>query len=103
VRRYDHAPGAEFYPSYVRGQAYLRLNDGQAAALEFRRILDHRGEVPVTAIYPLAHIGLARALVMTGDTAAARKAYEDFFALWSGADADLPPLRAARQEFARLP
>src|SRR2546423_11883028 len=48
VRRYDRAPSAEFWPAYLRGQAYLQLNDGAAAAAEFRTILDHRGEVPIT-------------------------------------------------------
>ena len=55
VGRLEHAPGAEFFPSYIRGQAYLEMKDGQAAAAEFQRILDHRGEVPASALFPLAH------------------------------------------------
>jgi tetratricopeptide (TPR) repeat protein len=103
VRRYDHAPSAEFWPSYLRGQAYLQLKDGRAAALEFRSIVDHRGEVPVSVLYPLAHLGLARALAMSNDTDKARKTYEEFLALWSGADADLQPLKEARLEHSHLP
>jgi len=102
VGRWEHAPGAEFFPSYVRGQAYLEMRDGQAAAAEFQRILDHRGEVPASALYPLAHLGRGRAAVMTSDTGIARKEYDSFFALWSGAESTLPAVAAARQEYLRL-
>jgi len=101
-RRYDHAPSAEFWPAYLRGQAYLQLKDGAAAATEFRSIIDHRGEVPITLVYPLAYLGHARAAALSRDVDAARKSYETFFMLWSGADADLQPLKAARLEFSRL-
>ena len=102
ITRFDHAPNAEFFPSYARGQAHLQLKDGQAAAAEFQRILDHRGEVPATALYPLAHLGRARAAVLTNDTGVARREYESFFAEWNGAEPALPDLVAARQEYARL-
>jgi tetratricopeptide (TPR) repeat protein len=102
VRRYDHAPSAEFWPAYLRGQAYLELKDGAAAATEFRSILDHRGEVPITLLYPLAYLGHARAAAMSRDMESARKSYETFFTLWNGADADIQPLKDARLEFSRL-
>jgi hypothetical protein len=102
VRRYDHAPSAEFWPSYLRGQAYLQLKDGAAAATEFRSILDHRGEVPMTLLYPLAYLGQARAAALNNDGDGARKSYEMFFRVWDGADADLQPLKDARAEFSRL-
>jgi hypothetical protein len=102
VRRYDRAPSAEFWPAYLRGQAYLQLNDGAAAAAEFRGILDHRGEVPVTLLYPLAYLGHARAAALSKDLESARKSYETFLTLWSGADADLSPLKDARVEFSRV-
>ena len=54
VRPYDHAPSAVFWPAYLRGQAYLRLKDGRAASVQFQSILEHRGEVPASALYPLA-------------------------------------------------
>jgi tetratricopeptide (TPR) repeat protein len=102
VKGYDHAPSAEFWPVYLRGQAYLQLKDGRAAASEFENIVTHRGEVPASVLYPLAHVGLARAAAMSNDADKARKAYEAFFALWNGADSDLPVLRDARLEYSRL-
>jgi serine/threonine protein kinase/Tfp pilus assembly protein PilF len=102
VRPYDRAPSAEFWPAYLRGQAYLALEDGQAAATEFRTILAHRGEVPASLLFPLSHLGLARAAVLENDAATARKAYQDFLTLWEEADPDLEPLTAARLEAARL-
>jgi hypothetical protein len=102
VRPYDHAPGAEFYPAYLRGQAYLQLKDGPAAAVQFQGILDHRGEVPASGLYPLAHLGLARAAATANNTEKARTAYEEFIATWKEADRSLQPLLEARQEYARL-
>jgi len=102
VKGYDHAPSAEFWPVYLRGQAYLQLKDGRAAASEFENIVTHRGEVPASVLYPLAHVGLARAAAMSNDADKARKAYEAFFALWNAADSDLPVLRDARLEYSRL-
>jgi serine/threonine protein kinase/tetratricopeptide (TPR) repeat protein len=93
--RYEGA--GEFWPQYVRGQAYLRLKSGSEAAAEFQKILDHRGEAPLSALYPLAHLGLARASALAGDIGGSRKAYQDFLALWKDADADLPVLIEARK------
>ena len=61
-------------------------------------ILDRRGYAPLSPLYPLAHLGMARAAALSLDTAQSRKAYEDFFAVWKEADADLPILRAAKRE-----
>jgi hypothetical protein len=102
VKSYDHSPTMEFWPLYLRGQAYLESKDGPAASAEFQAIVSHRGEVPGAVLYPLAHLGLARAAVMSNDPAKARKAYEGFLALWKEADADLEPLKAARLEYSRL-
>ena len=90
------------YPVYVRGQAYLAERQGVAAAAEFQKILDHRGLALNELIFPLAHLGLGRARVISGDTSGARKAYHDFFACWQHADPDLPILQQAKAEFARL-
>jgi hypothetical protein len=79
------------------------LKNGTAAAAEFRTITDHGGEVPVAALYPLAHLGLARAAALTNDTASARKAYDDFFSAWKDADPSLRLVAEARLERARLP
>jgi hypothetical protein len=101
VRRYDHAPTGKFWPTYIRGQARLALKDRRAAAQEFQSILERRGEVPTSMLYPLAYLGLARATRDT-DANAARNAYAAFLELWPDADADLAPLVAARAEAAKL-
>jgi hypothetical protein len=78
------------------------LKDGRAAESEFQSIVTHRGEVPASVFYPLAHVGLARAAAMNNDTDKARKAYETFLGLWSTADPDLEVLQNARLEYSRL-
>ena len=93
---------ALFQIAYLRGQAYLDLRRGPDAAAEFQRILDHKGLQTASAFYPLAHVGLARAAALAGDTTKAGRAYQDFFALWKDADADLPILQEARREYAKL-
>src|SRR5262249_53786024 len=93
---------AHFWPNYLRGQAYLRLKQGAEAAAEFQKILDHRGWDMMSPLYPLAHLGLARAAAISLDVAAARKHYDDFFALWKEADADLPTLIEAKAEYEKL-
>jgi hypothetical protein len=86
----------------LRGQAYLKLRRGADAAAEFQKILDHRGQAPLSTLYPLAHVGLARAASISGDAPKARQAYQDFFALWKDADADLPALIEAKKEYEKL-
>ena len=90
------------YPVYLRGQAYLLARQGSEAAAEFQRILDHRGIVVNEPIGALAHLGLARAYALQGDTAKARAAYQDFLTLWKDADPDIPILIAAKSEYAKL-
>jgi len=90
------------YPVYVRGEAYLAAHLGSKAAAEFQKILDHRGIVANEPIGALAHLGIARAYAMQGDTAKARAAYQDFLTLWKDADPDIPILIAAKAEFAKL-
>lgn len=98
--RYEAA--GEFWPQYVRGLANLKLGKGSEAALEFQKILNHRGYAPLSPLYPLAHLGLARAATLQSDTAKARRAYEDFFALWKDADNDVPVFIEAKQEHGKL-
>ena len=90
------------YPIFVRGQAYLVAHNGNLAAAEFRKILDHRGIVLNFPVGALARLGLARAYVLSGDTAKARPAYQDFLALWKDADPDIPILKEAKAEYAKL-
>ena len=87
---------------YVRGQAYLGTGAGVEAAVEFQKILDHRGVAPVSPLYPLAHLGLARAYALSGDSAKSRRFYQDFLALWRDADPDVPILLEAKSEYAKL-
>jgi eukaryotic-like serine/threonine-protein kinase len=89
-------------PVYVRGQAYLALRNGPEAAAEFQKIIDHRGVVVNEPTGALAHLGLGRAHAEQGDTAKARAAYDDFFALWKDADPDIPILAQAKAEYAQL-
>jgi len=89
-------------PIYVRGLAYLQAKRGAEAAAEFQKIVDHRGIDPVGPEHSLAKLGLGRAYVMTGDAAKARAAYQDFFALWKDADPDIPILKQAKAEYAKL-
>ena len=88
--------------AYLRGQVYLAERKGPDAAAQFQEILDHRGWSALSYFYPLAQLGLARAAVLQGDNGKARKAYEDFFALWKDADPDTALLLEAKKEYAQL-
>jgi len=90
------------YPAFVRGEAYLAAHEGNEAAAEFQKILDHRGIVWNSSIGALAHLQLARAYATAGDTAKARAAYQDFLTLWKDADPDVPILKAAKAEYAKM-
>jgi len=90
------------YPAYIRGQVYLREHDGAAAAAEFRKLLDHRGIVTNFVTGSLADLQIGRAYAMAGDTTMARAAYRDFLTLWKDADPDLPILKEAKAEYAKL-
>src|ERR1700730_2149521 len=90
------------YPVYVRGEAYLAAHQGSEAAAEFQKILDHRGIVLNEPIGALAHLQLGRAYALQGDTTKARTAYQDFLTLWEDADPDIPILKQAKAEYAKL-
>src|SRR2546425_3710803 len=90
------------YPVYVRGEAYLAAHQGREAAAEFQKILDHRGIVLNEPIGALAHLQLGRAYAMQRDTTKARAAYQDFLTLWKDADPDIPILKQAKTEYAKL-
>jgi serine/threonine protein kinase/tetratricopeptide (TPR) repeat protein len=95
-------PGFNLIPAYLRGLAYLELKQGSSAAAEFQKINDHPGVVGNSVVTVLAHLGLARAYALGGDTAKSRTAYQDFFALWKDADSDIPILQQAKSEYAKL-
>ena len=90
------------YPAYLRGNAYIAAHRGIEAASEFQKILDHRGLVLNSPIGALAHLQIARAYAMQGDTAKAKAAYQDFLTLWKDADPDIPIFIAAKAEYAKL-
>jgi serine/threonine protein kinase/tetratricopeptide (TPR) repeat protein len=90
------------YPIYIRGEAYLAQKQGSAAAAEFQKILDHRGLVWNCPTGAYAHLGIARAYALAGDTAKAKSAYNDFLTLWKDADPDIPILREAKSESSAL-
>jgi DNA-binding winged helix-turn-helix (wHTH) protein/tetratricopeptide (TPR) repeat protein len=100
---------AALWPAYLRGLAYLDQGATSEARAEFQKILDHKGVLapkdfnPVgITLYPLAHVGRARAAARAGDMDESRKAYEELFALWKDADSEIPILRAAKREYQQL-
>jgi serine/threonine protein kinase/tetratricopeptide (TPR) repeat protein len=97
-----HAKFGGLYPAYVRGEAYLAAGRGQEAAAEFQKVLDHRGIVLADPIGALAHWKLGKAYVVSGDITKAKNAYRDFLALWKDADRDIPVLKQANTEYAKL-
>jgi tetratricopeptide (TPR) repeat protein len=90
------------YPVYLRGEAYLAAKNGSAAITEFQKILDHSRVVGNEPIGALAHLGLGRAYALSSDSTKAKTAYQDFFALWKNADPDVPILKEAKAEYAKL-
>ena len=90
------------YPVYLRGMAYLAEKQGVAAAREFQKIVDHAGIVGNEPIGALARLGLGRAFALSGDAAKSKTEYQDFFTLWKDADPDIPLLKQAKAEDARL-
>jgi eukaryotic-like serine/threonine-protein kinase len=92
----------DFWPLYLRGEAYLDLHDPAHALAEYQRIADHRGLAPTSPLYVLARLGTARAYAQQGDRAKARTAYQDFFVFWKDADADVPVLKQAKAEYDKI-
>jgi len=99
---YDLAIFGRVLSAYGRGRAYLLLHKGNEAAAEVQKVLDHSGIVLNSVVGPLSHLQLGRAYAMAGDEAKARAAYQDFFALWKDADPDIPILKQAKAEYAKL-
>jgi len=98
------APNVEatMYPTYVRAQAYLAMKKGKEAAAEYQKIVDHRALIANFINGSLSRLGLGRAYALAGDDAQAKTAYQDFFALWKDADPDIPILKEAKAEYAKL-
>ena len=98
---FNHFLGG-LHSAYVRGGALSAAHRYVEAAAEFQKILDHRGIVGLDPIGALAHLQLGRVFALSGDKAKAKTAYETFLALWKDADADIPILKSAKAEYARL-
>jgi hypothetical protein len=86
----------------MRGEALLAAHQGAQAAVEFQKVLDHRGIVVSDPVGALVHLQLGRAYAMSGDTMKGKASYEDFFRLWKDADRDIPILVRAKSEYANL-
>jgi hypothetical protein len=87
---------------WLRGQVHLAAGHNREAAAEFKWILEHPGYVSNSLFAPLAHLGLARAYAMQADNVKAKAAYQDFLTLWKDADPDIPILKQAKAEYAKL-
>ena len=98
-----HGNFGALYPIYVRGEAYLAEKQGAQAAAEFQKILTHRGIVGSDPIGAVARLQLGRAYALSGDNTKAKTAYQDFLTLWKDADSDIPILKQAKAEYAKLP
>jgi hypothetical protein len=94
--------GGSLYPVYIRGQVYLSLDQGKEAATEFQKLLEQRGVVVNCPLGALARLQLGRSYAMQGDAVRSRTAYQDFFRLWKDADPDIPILKQAKAEYAKL-
>ena len=105
ARPYELGSGpnaCSYWINYIRGEAYLKAHDGAKAAAEYQKILDHRGVDPVSPLYTLSSLGLGRAYALQGDSAKSRTAYQDFFGTWKDADPDVPIVKEAKTEYAKL-
>ena len=94
--------GGTMYPVYLRGQVYLLMHQGTEAAAEFQKMLEHQGVLVNCPLGALARLGISRAYALQGESAKARVAYQDFLRLWKDADPDIPVLKQAKSEYARL-
>lgn len=99
---YELSQTAPFLPAYLRAQAYLQAKEPQLASGEFQKVIEHPGVVLNNPIAVFARLGLARAKTALGDTIGAREAYQDFLALWKNGDANIPVLKKAQSEYAKL-
>jgi serine/threonine protein kinase/Flp pilus assembly protein TadD len=102
ARSFEFGTVAEFLPNYIRALTYLRLQRPEDAAVEFSAILVHRGVSPLSPILTVSQLGVARAYAMQRDVAKSRAAYEALFAEWKEADPDIPILKEAKAEYAKL-
>ena len=99
---YEYSSAMYFFSVYLRGEAYLKTGQGTHAAAEFQKVLDNPGIVDNSTTGALAHLGLARAYALAKNTGKAAAAYQGFLTLWKDADPDIPILKQAKAEYAKL-
>ncbi len=99
---YDYTPLVKLYTAYFRGYAYIGTRQGLAAVGEFQKITGHPGIIKNDIIGSLAHLGLGRAYAVAGDSKNAKAEYDNFLTLWKDADPDIPILKQAKTEYAKL-
>jgi predicted Zn-dependent protease len=102
VKPYELGQRAALLPNYLRGIAYLQQRKAIEAVSEFKTVLEHRGVAPMEPVWVLSHLNLARAYAMSGNNAQAKGAYQDFLTLWKDADPDIPILKEAKAEYAKM-
>jgi len=102
VKPYEFGTHAGFAPNYIRATAYLQMRKAEEAVTEFKSVLSHRGVSPLSPIWVLSQLGLARAYATGGDTVKASAAYKDFLTFWKDADPDIPIYKQAKAEYAKL-
>jgi tetratricopeptide (TPR) repeat protein len=102
VKPYEFGTHAKLLPNYLRAMAYLQLRRANEAAAEFKAVLDHRGVSPMSTTWELSELGLARAYALQGDNPKAKAAYKDFLTFCKDADPDIPILKEAQAEYAKL-
>jgi hypothetical protein len=102
AKTYELGISTSLYPAYLRGEAFLALRKGREAATEFQKFLEHRGRTRNDPKGALANLQLARAYALQADTVKAKAAYQDFLTLWKDADPDIPILKQAKAEYAKL-
>jgi tetratricopeptide (TPR) repeat protein len=98
----EYGTVAGLVPPYLRGEALRQKRAFTEAVAEYQKVLQHRGVDPFAPVVPLAQLGIARSYAQSGEIGASRRAYDELFAMWKGADAAFHPLVAARAEYARL-
>jgi eukaryotic-like serine/threonine-protein kinase len=102
VKPFEFGTTAEYFPNYIRALTYLRLHRPEDAAKEFGAVLAHRGVSPLSPILIASQLGLTRAYTMQRDIPKSRGAYDGFFSEWQDADPDIPILKQAKAEYAKL-
>jgi hypothetical protein len=102
LRVSEAVEGDNLLPTFYRGIAYLSMKSGQEAAAQFKKVIDHKTTMVPSPLHSISRLELARSLALAGDTADARSAYQDLFVVWKDADPDLPSLKQAKSEYAKL-